>query len=209
MYSKIIALTTLLLLSSSNFAAVILDHLSIPANYDNSNSYPNDWGQTFTATDDSLIAIRLYIGDPNRPDNTVVNELVGPATVRLYDASSLSSPILLKSTEFLTSGSLLSGLSTINFDSSIATTVGNRYFFSISAPDHFGFGMRSLSESTYAGGSEAIYDFSSDQIVEVSSGRDLSFQILKEEPTPPTAVFEPQVSWLFLLGLAGMFYRKF
>jgi hypothetical protein len=113
----------------------------------------------------------------------------------LYDASNLLAPIELARDHVLSIGDSASGLVTFSFATAIPTAAGNNYFFAINALDGFGVGLRSLSSSTYAGGSEAWRNIGSGEITVISTGRDLSFEVTS------VAVPEPKEWALMMIGI--------
>lgn len=187
------AITTSFLFIFSDLAtASAVNNLALPLIYDNIGGAANEYGQTFTSDGGAVSEIRVYIGDPTRPNEATVNELVGPAELVLYDASNLLTPIELGRNQVLSGAESASGLVTFLFSSPIPTTQGHSYFFSISAPDSFGIGLTGFS-STYTDGSEAWRSISTGEITLVNTGRDLSFLV--------TTVPTPSAVWLFLSSL--------
>ncbi len=178
--------TTLLLLHICNSGHAAIFHLATPATYDNAEPSA-EYGQTFVAVDSFFGGVQLYINDPARPGNPLVNELVGPAELVLYDASDLLNPTELHRSTVLQPSEIASGLMTFWLDAPVATTVGDRYFFSLRTSDMYGIGLRSTTASTYAGGAEAFRSGTTGQITEAPVGRDLSFAVLNSAPVPEPA----------------------
>ncbi len=174
------------------------NHLAAPAAYDNVGGGVS-WGQTFVSEESLILGARWYIEDPTRPNEPLVNALVGPADLVLYDATNIASPIELARTQVLDANGSLSGLSTLAFAAPVSTPVGGIFYIAIEAGDGFGTGLRSVDSSTYAGGSQAFINGGA--IVEVASGRDTSFEILSAVPEPHTA--------LLLLGAFGATLLRF
>ncbi len=193
----IFGLIVLILFSNILFALGI-NHLTTPAIYDNAG---NGFGQTFTATDNFMVGVRLYINDPTRPGNTAVNELIGPADLVLFDLSNTTSPVEVARTRVVAASATASGLVTFYFGLPAATTIGKKYFFGIHTSDLFGIGMRDGSVSTYSGGAEAFQNVSTGQVTEASSGRDLSFEVLAQAVVPePTNLVLLMVCAFLLAG---------
>jgi hypothetical protein len=179
---KAAACLVLLTLGSRASAAII--HLATPTVYDNAEPL-SDYGQTFRAVDTAMSGVQLYIDDPTRPGNSAVNELIGPAELVLYDATSLISPIELHRTTVLQPAVSASGLVTFLFDTSVATNIGSRYFFGVNTNDPYGIGLRSQFNSTYSDGAEAFRDRTTGQLTETVTGRDLSFAVLGSSAAVP------------------------
>ncbi|HKR59217.1 MAG TPA: M23 family metallopeptidase [Pyrinomonadaceae bacterium] len=155
------------------------DHLDLPAIYDNAEP-PLEYGQTFIAQDRLMTGIRVYIGDPSRPGDPRVNELIGPADLVLYEASNLLQPMEISRSQVVPSGMTLAGLTSLLFNTPAATVVGNRYFFALSTSDSYGIGLRAQLVSTYPDGAEATRDPGTGVITENPLGRDLSFHVLSK-----------------------------
>ncbi len=170
--------------------AVEIDHLGTPIFYDNVG---NGWGQTFVAQDTVFSGVKVYIRDPTRPDMVSVNELVGPASLLLYDAS-LSTLSLVASSQIAGSGVSLQGLCTLMMDAPVATIIGRKYMFAFSTADLFGIGLRA-DYSTYSQGGEAYWNGTT----LTESARDLSFAVL--------SIPEPSMIFLSIIGLFFMICR--
>lgn len=168
--------------SASGSVVVSIDHLvQPPPLYDNVGVIPS--GQTFVATVSNIAGMVVVIGDPNNPTGDT-GTLEGPARLVLFDATNPADPVALGSTLLIGPGATLSGQVTLLFHTPIHTTIGRTYFVGIDSADSFGLGLRSQTTSTYNQGREAWIN--NGVIVEIGSGRDLSFQILRG--TPPLAV---------------------
>lgn len=161
-----------------------IDHLSTPTVFDNAR---NEFGQSFVATDNFVTAVRVYVDDPTRPTDPSVNELVGPAYLKLLAATDLLHPVELRRTLVLDAGAVSSGLVTYQFDEPVPTIPGSRYFFSIETADGYGVGVRLRTASTYGGGAQAYRNCLADicsgaypvgAVIEDPNGRDLSFAVL-------------------------------
>jgi hypothetical protein len=177
--------------------ASTIDHLASPALYDNAeqivSGHRAEWGQTFISQG-GISGVKVYIGDPSRPGDPLVDELVGPADLVLYDISDLLAPIEIARTQILSSGNSKFGLSEFHFGSPIPTTIGTSYFFAISTLDtSYGVGLRDQYVSTYAGGAEAWRNLDTGEIMISPLGRDLSFEV-SGVPLPGTV-------WLFAPGI--------
>ena len=175
-------------LASSAFADI--DHLDIPTTYDNIGG-SIFYGQTFVANEDFISGVRVYVGDPTRPNDLSVNELTGPANLFLYEATSLSSPTRIASNSILSSAETANGLFTFNFDRAISTTPGTRYFFGFDTVDTFGIGLRDSLSSTYLDGAEGFLDSATGQLTLHPTGRDLSFSVLGS----PIAAQKVYLAW--------------
>ena len=137
-YSITVPAIAALLALTNSWAHAEIDHLAVPSFYDNAEYFDGDrpgqnyyYGQTFIATDPSVTGVKLYIGDPSRPNVSEVNELSGPAELVLYDATNLLSPVELGRSLVVANAQSVQGLVTFSFTSPIPTTVGSMYFFSI------------------------------------------------------------------------------
>ena len=194
---KIFVLTLSTVAASSVFADI--NHLAIPTAYDNIGG-ADFYGQTFIAQDINITGVQVFVGDPDRPNDAGINALIGPANLLLYDATNFASPILLANDSVLTAFDTASGLTTFSFNSPVATTPGTQYFFAFDTVDYFGIGMQSLFSSTYADGAEAYRNPTTGQLVLVSAGRDLSFNVL--------SVPEPTSAALLLFGAAVGLRRR-
>lgn len=186
MNRNLIGFVSVLLFSVGNSAHAAIFHLATPETYDNAEASA-EYGQTFVAVDSLFGGVQLYIGDPTRPGNPLVNELVGPAELVLYDATDLLNPTELHRSTVLPSSQIAAGLVTFWLDAPVATTVGDRYFFSLRTSDMYGIGLRSTTTSTYADGAEAFRSAITGQITEAPVGRDLSFAVLSSAPVPEPA----------------------
>ena len=194
---KIFILILSTVIPSSVFGDI--SHLVIPSAYDNIGGV-NFYGQTFIAQDINITGVQVYVGDPARPSDAGVNALIGPANLLLYDATNFASPILLASDPVLTASDTASGLTTFLFNNPVATIPGTQYFFAFDTVDYFGIGMQSLFSSTYADGAEAYRNPTTGQLVLVTAGRDISFNVL--------SVPEPTSAALLLLGAAVGLSRR-
>ena len=170
--------------------ATLVNHLGTPGVYDNAQSPPY-YGQTFVAEGPSFAGVRIYIGDPERPDDANVNALVGPADLVLYDVANLAAPIELARAEVVAPGQQVGfatgGVAepvTLSFCAPVATGIGAKYFFAIEADDDFGLGLREQYFSTYAGGAESVRHPATGVIEENPLGRDLSFEVVASPAAP-------------------------
>ena len=179
------------------------DHLATPELYDNVGGGVT-YGQIFVAEASSFSGVRVYLGDPDRALDPVVNELAGPATLYLFDAADLGLPVLVTSGEVLGNLEFGIGLTSLLLDHAVPTVIGNRYFFGIGATDQFGLGLRSGS-STYGGGSEAFIN-NLGSVAELPQGRDLSFAILPAQDVPEPSAWG--VGLLILTAFAARYRWK-
>jgi murein DD-endopeptidase MepM/ murein hydrolase activator NlpD len=173
----------------------------LPGVYDNAGG-ALDVGQTFVADKDNILGLRVYLGDPSRPDDSRVDELRGPAWLVLYDARDLSAPRELARAEVVENGASLFGLSELQLDSPVAVTIGQRYFFAIAAADGFGVGLGLQYDSTYANGAQATFDPSTGAVTENPLRRDVLFEVFAG-----VALQLPWASgevWRFTSGPHGM-----
>jgi hypothetical protein len=155
-----------------------LDHLGIPALYDNAGSAQVTFGQTFEATADTISGIVFYIGDPTRPDDARVDSLTGLAELRLYEVAIDNTVTLLAASVIGSESSLLSGETVFRFDAPISLVQGRRYFVGISSSDTFGLGLRASDASTYPYGAEAFFVTGELGLTEHFTLRDTAFRIL-------------------------------
>ncbi len=180
------------------------DHLAIPELYDNVGGGVT-YGQTFVAEASSFHGVRVYLGDPDRALDPSVNELAGPATLYLFDATDLSLPALIGSSEVLGGLETRSGLTSLVLGHPLSTTIGNRYFFGIGTSDQFGLGLRSGS-STYGGGAESFIN-NLGAVAELPQGRDVSFAIITTENVPKPSAWA--AGFLILAAIGSRFrWRK-
>ncbi len=159
---------------------VVLDHLASPAVYDNlggGNGFSAD-GQTFVATSDYFAGVRIWIGDPTRPELPSVGSLLGPADLVLFDGTNLPSLIELARHRVVPVGEEISGEVDFFLACPVETNPGQRYYFALVAQDPYGMGLRQPLSSTYPDGSQT---FIRDGVPEEhSTGRDVSFRIYGE-----------------------------
>jgi hypothetical protein len=185
--------------------------LATPSLYENAGPdvSTEGYGQSFVSDGQFIVGIDVYIQDATRPDEFSVNELVGPAEMRLYQMAEAlladPTPSLLASSQIAEPGEILSGLVSLDFNELIPTTPGAAYAFVFVADDSFGLGMRAQFSSTYAEGSE-VYR-TTDGVITPFSGRanfrDVSFAVRGVEaiPEPPTYV-------ALLTGIGLIAYRR-
>jgi hypothetical protein len=174
-------------------------HQAEPTTYDNIGAGQIS-GQTFIADEGLLNGVSWYIGDPTRPNLASVNGLSGAASLVLYDASNLTSLIELSRQSIVGAGDSVLGLTRFDFAVPVSTQVGTTYYISIEAADGFGIGLRSLTQSTYADGSQAV--LTQFGLALDASGRDTSFEI-QSSPVP-----EPATIGLMLAGIGLIAYKR-
>ena len=155
----------------------LVNHLATPPIYDNAVPMPEAYGQTFLSDGQYVTGVDVYIGDPTRLDNPNVDVIPGLAELHLYDATDLSDYLLLSVKQFDGSTLPVGTPASIDFDSPILTSNGQRYAFFIFAEDGYGLGLRLQTQSTYSGGCQVRFPGDGGPITDCGSGRDLSFAV--------------------------------
>ena len=155
----------------------LVNHLATPPIYDNAVPMPEASGQTFLSDGQYVTGVDVYIGDPTRLDNPNVDVISGLAELHLYDATDLSDYLLLSVKQFDGSTLPVGTPASIDFDSPILTSNGQRYAFFIFAEDGYGLGLRLQTQSTYSGGCQVRFPGDGGPITDCGSGRDLSFAV--------------------------------
>ena len=149
-----------------------------PTFYGNADVPGTTYGQTFIAVQDSVSGLAVYIGDPARPTDSRVDELIGPVDLQLYSVGAGSEATLLRSVRIGTSSTRHSGLSNFRFLTPVAVMPGGKFFLGLKASDAFGIGLTASNASTYDGGAQAFLPEGSSTVSEHASGRDVAFEVL-------------------------------